>query len=97
MFDNSLQCPNTTECLSKIISQFLVVVSLLAYLKSRTSRILFMTLGFITLVIAEYIYLLNSTEDFYVKFIPYVNIEISHVVLLVMVVFFGISFLKNLR
>ena len=82
---------------SLIISQFLVVVSLLAYLKSRTSRILFMTLGFITLVIAEYIYLLNSTEDFYVKFIPYVNIEISHVVLLVMVVFFGISFLKNLR
>ncbi|HEX5187837.1 MAG TPA: hypothetical protein VFV86_13200 [Nitrososphaeraceae archaeon] len=82
---------------SLIISQFLVVVSLLAYLKSRTSRILFMTLGFITLVIAEYIYLLNSTEDFYVKFIPYVNIEISHVVLLVMVMFFGISFLKNLR
>ena len=82
---------------SLIMSQFLVVVSLLAYLKSRTSRILFMTLGFITLVIAEYIYLLNSTEDFYVKFIPYVNIEISHVVLLVMVVFFGISFLKNLR
>ena len=82
---------------SLIISQFLVVVSLLAYLKSRTSRILFMTLGFITLVIAEYIYLLNSTEDFYVKFIPYVNIEISHVVLLIMVIFFGISFLKNPR
>jgi hypothetical protein len=82
---------------SLIISQFLAVVSLLAYLKNRTSRILFMTLGFITLVIAEYIYLLNSTEDIHVKFIPYVNIEISHVVLLVMVIFFGISFLKNPR
>ena len=82
---------------SLIISQFLAVVSLLAYLKNRTSRILFMTLGFITLVIAEYIYLLNSTEDIHVKFIPYVNIEISHVVLLVMIIFFGISFLKNPR
>ena len=82
---------------SLIISQFLAVVSLLAYLKNRTSRILFMTLGFITLVIAEYIYLLNSTEDIHVKFIPYVNIEISHVVLLIMVIFFGISFLKNPR
>jgi hypothetical protein len=56
-----------------------------------------MTLGFITLVIAEYIYLLNSTEDFNAKFIPFVNIEISHVVLLIMVIFFGISFLKNPR
>jgi hypothetical protein len=82
---------------SLIISQFLAVVSLLAYLKNKTSRILFMTLGFITLVVAEYIYLLNSTEDIHVKFIPYVNIEISHVVLLVMVIFFGISFLKNPR
>ena len=82
---------------SLIISQFLAVVSLLACLKSRSSRILFMTLGFITLVVAEYIYLLSSTEDIHVKFIPYVNIEISHVVLLVMVIFFGISFLKNPR
>ena len=82
---------------SLIISQFLAVVSLLAYLKNRTSRIFYMTLGFITLVIAEYIYLLNSTEDFNAKFIPYVNIEISHVVLLIMVIFFGISFLKNPR
>ncbi|HET7643051.1 MAG TPA: hypothetical protein VFK40_06055 [Nitrososphaeraceae archaeon] len=82
---------------SLIISQFLAVVSLLAYLKNRTSRIFYMTLGFITLVIAEYIYLLSSTEDINAKFIPYVNIEISHVVLLIMVIFFGISFLKNPR
>src|ERR671920_936567 len=40
-----------------ILSQFLAVVSILAYLKSRTSRILFMALGFVTLVIAEYVYL----------------------------------------
>ena len=82
---------------SLIITQFLAVVSLLAYLKARTSRILFMTLGFITLVIAEYVYLLNSTEDFCTMFIPQVNIELSHVILLGMVIFFGISFLKNPR
>ena len=82
---------------SLIISQFLVVVSLLAYLKSKTTRILLMTLGFMTLVIAEYLYLLNSTEDLYVTFIPHVNIEVSHVILLVMVTFFGISFLKSPR
>src|SRR6187551_2118924 len=46
-----------------IISQFLAVVSIMAYLKCRTSRIFFMMLGFITLVIAEYVYLMNSTEN----------------------------------
>jgi hypothetical protein len=80
-----------------IISQFLAVVSLLAYLKVRTTRILFMTLGFMTLVVAGYVYLLNSTEDFHVMFIPQVNIEVSHIILLIMVTFFGISFLKSPR
>jgi hypothetical protein len=56
-----------------------------------------MTLGFMTLVIAEYVYLLNSTEDFQVVFIPHLNIEVSHIILLIMVVFFGISFLKTPR
>jgi hypothetical protein len=78
-----------------IISQFLAVVSILAYLKSRTTRILFMTLGFVTLVIAEYVYLLNSTEDFHAMIISQVNIELSHFILLIMIIFFGISFLKS--
>jgi len=80
-----------------IISQFLAVVSLLAYLKASTTRILFMTLGFMTLVVAEYVYLLSTTGDLYVVFIPLVDMEISHFILLVMVIFFGISFLKSSR
>ena len=78
-----------------IISQFLAVISIMAYLKCRTSRIFFMMLGFITLVIAEYVYLMNSTENIHVMFIPQINIEISHLILLVMIIFFGISFLKS--
>ena len=78
-----------------IISQFLAVVSIMAYLKCRTSRIFFMTLGFITLVIAEYVYLLNSTEDIHSLFITQANIETSHFILLIMIIFFGISFLKS--
>ena len=80
-----------------IISQFLAVVSILAYLKSRSTRILFMTLGFITLVVAEYVYLLNSTEDIHIMSVPHINIELSHVLLLIMIIFFGISFLKSPR
>ena len=80
-----------------ILSQFLAVVSLMAYLKSRTTRILFMTFGFVTLVIAEYVYLLNSTEDIHAIFISHVNIELSHLILLMMIIFFGVSFLKSPR
>ncbi len=80
-----------------ILSQFLAVVSTMAYLKSRTTRILFMTLGFVTQVIAEYVYLLNSTEDIHAIFISHVNIELSHLILLIMIIFFGVSFLKSPR
>ena len=80
-----------------ILSQFLAVVSLMAYLKSRTTRILFMTFGFVTLVIAEYVYLLNSTEDIHAIFISHINIELSHLILLIMIIFFGVSFLKSPR
>ena len=78
-----------------IISQFLAVVSIMAYLKTKSTKILFMTLGFMTLVVVEYVYFLNSTDDLYGMLIPVINIETSHIIMLVMVIFFGISFLKS--
>jgi len=54
-----------------------------------------MTLGFVTLVAVEYLYLFNSTADIYGMLIPITNIELSHLILLIMVIFFGISFLKG--
>ena len=43
---------------SLIISQFLALVSILAYARTKSVKILFMTLGFVTLVAVEYLYLL---------------------------------------
>jgi hypothetical protein len=80
---------------SLIISQFLALVSILAYTRTKSLKILFMTLGFVTLVAVEYLYLLSSTENVYGMFIPTVNIELSHVILLIMVIFFGASFMKG--
>ena len=80
---------------SLIISQFLALVSILAYARTKSVKILFMTLGFVTLVAVEYVYLLSSTENIYGMFIPTVNIELSHVILLIMVIFFGVSFMKG--
>ena len=80
---------------SLIISQFLALVSILAYARTKSVKILFMTLGFVTLVAVEYLYLLSSTENIYGMFIPTINIELSHIVLLIMVIFFGVSFMKG--
>ena len=80
---------------SLIISQFLALVSLIAYTRTRGIKIMFMTLGFMTLVVVEYLYLFYATENIYGVFIPIVNIELSHVILLIMVTFFGVSFLKG--
>ena len=80
---------------SLVIAIFLTAISALAYKRSGSTRILFMTFGFITLVVTAYVYLLNSTEDLDIIFIPGINIEISHIIMLVMVTFFGISFIKN--
>lgn len=80
---------------SLIISQFLALVSILAYVRTKSVKIFFMTLGFVTLVAVEYLYLFNSTADIYGILIPITNIELSHVILLIMVIFFGISFLKG--
>ena len=62
---------------SLIMSQFLVVVSILAYLKTKNTKILFMILGFMTLVVVEYFYLLNSTDDLYLMIIPIINTDVS--------------------
>ena len=80
---------------SLIISQFLALVSILAYARTKSVKIFFMTLGFVTLVAVEYLYLFNSTADIYAMLIPITNIELSHLILLIMVIFFGISFLKG--
>ena len=48
-----------------------------------------------TLVIAEYVYLLNSTEDLDVMFIPILNTELSHIIMLITGTFLGISFLNK--
>lgn len=80
---------------SLIIAQFLAIISLIAYNRTRNTRIFFMTIGFMALVGVEYLYMFYATENIYGVFIPTVNIELSHLILLVMVTFFGVSFIKG--
>ena len=76
---------------SLIVSVFLTTISAVAYRRSGTSRILFMFLGFLALTIVEIIYLLNATEDIGEIALPFVSIELPHIILLVMLTLFGVG------
>ena len=76
---------------SLIVSVFLTTISAVAYRRSGSSRILFMFLGFLALTIVEIIYLLNATEDIGEVALPFVHIELPHIILLIMLTLFGLG------
>jgi hypothetical protein len=76
------------------ISVFLGLVSIFAYLKNSNIRMFLMALGFVTLAIVEGIMLLSSTGNLDNLVLPSVNIELPHIVLLVMLTLFGLGILK---
>lgn len=79
---------------SLIVTVFLTAISAAAYRRSGSSRIFFMFLGFLALGIVELIYLLNATEDLGEVALPFVHIELPHVILLVMLTLFGVGVIR---
>ena len=53
-----------------------------------------MFFGFLALTIVELIYLFNATEDFEEVAIPFIDIELPHIILLAMLTLFGLGVLK---
>jgi hypothetical protein len=77
------------------IAIFLSIVSFLAYSRNTTARMLLMAIGFTTLALVEFYYLLQAVGILLGQIIiPAVNIELSHVILLLMVSLFGLGVLK---
>src|SRR5262249_23534919 len=77
---------------SVIITIFLVVVSILAYL--RNSRLLFMMFAFLSLSVIEAMYLFDVSSKTGDIVIPGVDIEISHVIFLVTLALFSIGIFR---
>ena len=50
-----------------------------------------MFLGFLALTIVEIIYLLNATGDIGEVALPFVHIELPHIILLIMLTLFGVG------
>ena len=79
---------------SLILSIFLFIVSLSSYLRNGGSRLLFMSLGFLSLLIVETLFLFYATRGIREILIPVVNIELPHIILFAMLTLFGIGILK---
>jgi hypothetical protein len=77
------------------IAIFLSSVSFLAYSRNTTTRLLLMAVGFITLALVEFFYLLQAGGIVVGQvIIPAANIELSHIILLIMVSLFALGVLK---
>ncbi|MEM3094400.1 MAG: hypothetical protein QXX64_02050 [Nitrososphaera sp.] len=77
------------------IAAFLSMVSFLAYSRNPSTRMFLIALGFTTLVLAEFFHVLQASGMAAgLSFIPALNIELPHIVLLIMLVFFGLGVLK---
>jgi hypothetical protein len=79
---------------SLIIGIFLSTVSVFAYLRNQSARLLFMTFGFLSLVGVEIFYLLSSAEGIRDIIIPVTEIELTHIILLAMLALFAIGVFK---
>jgi FtsH-binding integral membrane protein len=79
---------------SLVVAVFLTIISAVAYRRSGSSRVLFMFFGFLALTAVELIYLFNATDDIREIALPFVQIELPHIILLVMLTLFGVGVVK---
>jgi hypothetical protein len=79
---------------SLAIAAFLSYIALTAYFRDGRVRLLLMALGFVMLAVLEILLLLSATGNLQEPIIPAVNVELPHVILLIMITLFGIGVLK---
>ena len=84
----------TLHIVSLILSIFLCIVSLSSYFRNGGSRLLFMSLGFVSLVVVEILFLFYAARGIQDILIPGVNIELPHIILFAMLALFGIGIFK---
>ena len=77
-----------------LLATFLSIISGISYKRTRSTRVLLMTVGFASLLVIETIYFLNATDMLSAIYIPVIGAELSHVLLFGMLALFGIGVLK---
>ena len=73
---------------------FLTVISILSFKKTKSKRVLLTSLSFSILLIVEFLYLLQASDILGDYHIPYIEVELPHILLLLMVSLFAAGVIR---
>jgi len=73
---------------------FLTVISALSFRKTKRKKVLLTSLSFGILLIVEFLYLLQSSNILGDYHIPFIDVEIPHILLLFMLALFAVGVIK---
>jgi hypothetical protein len=76
------------------ISIFLIVVSILTYRRTGSIKVLYTTIAFLSLLVVEFIFLLQIVDGSNRIMVPLAYSELPHILLLTMLALFGMGVLK---
>ncbi len=80
--------------LSLNMALFLTVISALSFRKTKSKKVLLTSLSFGILLIVEFLYLLQSSNILGDYHIPFIDVEIPHILLLFMLALFAVGVIK---
>lgn len=94
-----LQHPNMAyhiiiHIISLDVALFLTTISFISYRKTKSKKLLLTSLSFMLIFIVEIIYLLQASNFVKVFYLPLIDVEFSHILLLGMLVLFASGILK---
>jgi hypothetical protein len=73
------------------VALFLTLISVWSFKKTKSKRVLLTSLSFGTLLVVEFLYLLQSSNVLGEYHLPYIGVEAPHILLLFMLVFFAVG------
>ncbi len=73
---------------------FLTVISVLSFKKTKSKKVLLTSLSFSILLVVEFLYLLQSSNVLGDIEIPFIDVEIPHILLLFMLALFAAGVIK---
>jgi hypothetical protein len=80
--------------LSLDMALFLTVISVLSFKKTKSKKVLLTSLSFSVLLIVEFLYLLQSSNILGDFQIPFIDVEMPHMLLLFMLLLFAAGVIK---
>jgi hypothetical protein len=76
------------------IAIFLTTISFISFKKSKSKKLLLTAFSFMVLLIVEIFYLLQASHFIRIFYIPLIEVEFSHLLLLGMLILFACGVLK---